>query len=106
MIPNTDKIAIVISMIINAVNNILVFMFLCFMTVNVCGYCWRPFVVNCLKMIQELKEYRRSPADVLMQCMSERLDKSLETYNKELTDSSEYLARRKDPANTVRRMTK
>ncbi len=68
MIPNTDKIAIVISMIINAVNNILVFMFLCFMTVNVCGYCWRPFVVNCLKMIQNILVFRKDSTSLQELC--------------------------------------
>lgn len=56
-----------------------------------------------IRMIQTLQEYKHTPEDRLIHYMSERLDKSLDTYNTELSTSIEYLGRR-EPSKMVRKI--
>lgn len=60
----------------------------------------------CKRTIKELQQYKgQSREDILMKRVTERLDKSFETYQKELSDSTEYLLRRKE-INVLRKLNK
>ena len=60
----------------------------------------------CRKSLKEIEMYKgRSREDILMARVEERLDKSFETYQKELSDSTEYLLRRKE-INVLRKLNK
>lgn len=60
----------------------------------------------CKRAIKELQQYKgQSKEEILMKRVSERLDKSFETYQKELADSTEYLLRRKE-INVLRKLNK
>lgn len=60
----------------------------------------------CKRAIKELQEYKgQSKEEILMKRVAERLDKSFETYQKELADSTEYLLRRKE-INVLRKLNK
>lgn len=60
----------------------------------------------CKRNIKELQQYKgQSREDILMKRVTERLDKSFETYQKELSDSTEYLLRRKE-INVLRKLNK
>lgn len=60
----------------------------------------------CRKSLKEIEMYKgRSREDILMARVAERLDKSFETYQKELSDSTEYLLRRKE-INVLRKLNK
>lgn len=60
----------------------------------------------CRRTIKELQQYKgQSREDILMKRVTERLDKSFETYQKELSDSTEYLLRRKE-INVLRKLNK
>ena len=60
----------------------------------------------CTRALNELQQYKgQSKEDILMKRVAERLDKSFETYQKELSDSTEYLLRRKE-INVLRKLNK
>lgn len=60
----------------------------------------------CTRALKELQQYKgQSKEDILMKRVAERLDKSFETYQKELSDSTEYLLRRKE-INVLRKLNK
>lgn len=61
---------------------------------------------TCISMLNNIQEYKHSPKELLLYYMNKRLNKSLETYYTELSESIEYLSRRKDPTKIVRKMTK
>lgn len=60
----------------------------------------------CQNMLTELQEYKHTPEDRLLHYMNKRLCESLNTYHKELSESIDYLSRRKDPSKIVRKMMK
>ena len=56
-------------------------------------------------LLEELKQYKRDKNHLMEFYIEERLNKSLEVYYKELTDSIQYLARR-DELNVLKKMGK
>lgn len=60
---------------------------------------------NINNLLCELSKYHRSKSDIIYDCINNRLNKSLESYNSELNDSFEYLARRK-PEKIMRKLNR
>lgn len=61
---------------------------------------------NCLRMLQDIQNYKNNPQELMLQYMKKRLDKSLDTYYIEMSESLEYLSRRKDPTKIIRKINK
>lgn len=57
----------------------------------------------CYEQLDILKEYKHSKEELEFKTVQDRLTKSLETYEKELEASREYLARRNE-INLARKM--
>lgn len=56
-------------------------------------------------IIKELSFYKRNKNDLLAQYINERLNKSLQTYYKELIDSFDYL-KYKDSSNILKKLNR
>lgn len=56
-------------------------------------------------ILDDLSKHHRSKKEVFMACVEERLNKSLETYQKELDDTFGFLSRRNE-LRLLKRMNK
>lgn len=56
-------------------------------------------------IIKELSSYKRNKNDLLAQYINERLNKSLQTYYKELIDSFDHL-KYKDSSNILKKLNR
>lgn len=57
----------------------------------------------CYAQLELLKDYKHSKEELELKTVQDRLNKSFQTYEKELADSREYLARRNE-INLTRKM--
>ena len=63
------------------------------------------FEQRCQKLVTELSTHHREREQVLMDAVKCRLEVSFSTYEKELTNSVNYLTRRKE-INVLKKMSK
>ena len=56
-------------------------------------------------ILSELGEHKRCKTDVMTDCVKQRLDKALKSYNDSLVDSVNYLSHR-DNINLLRRLSR
>ena len=54
------------------------------------------------KIIEDLKHYHRSKKDLQIMYINDRLNKSLQTYYKELSESFNYLSSRNEESVTTK----
>ena len=56
-------------------------------------------------ILSELKEHKRDRSDVLSDCVQQRLDKALKSYDSSHSDSVSYLSHR-DDVNLLKRLSR
>ena len=58
------------------------------------------------EMLKDLNNHKRPRQEILSEFISYRLNKSIQTYYKQLSDSVDYLALAQDPDNIIIKLSK
>lgn len=61
---------------------------------------------TCYQLLDDLQNHKRNKADVMRECVQERLNDSYAVYTHEIDQAIDYLERRKNITNVSRKLTK